>query len=796
MSISPIILEVPDGGKAAGTLEFAVSAPSDRHTLHLRVRRGWVDLLIGTSDGGGELTKAEFSAERLRLQPGVHLVSFTPGAAAIFVTVERNGEGYAALDQMRFVDAGDLELATPYREGEMRSLRSEQQRSVRWFWHYAHPWSALVRYANDSWGFIEWVVNDGPFVPGDYNITMTASARRGVDRTMTASMDWFDPLHVGALLELTHAGQYVEVTATGADEWSEPIRVTGVEDGRKFTVSVSSLGSNTMMLQRSVGTDYDWTDVQSYAAGTSVVDDGFDNSVIYYRIGVPSGGYVSGSPFASLTFAAGETTGAVRLTEYISPTQMYADVVTPLAATTATRAWQEGAWSPLRGYPAAGGLFDGRIWLGGVLNLWGSSTRSLDSFYVGDDDADAISRTLTIGDASPIRWVKGSMRLQIGTDADVADIEPVLVGDPGTLQVRSTALDEPITPTNMNARPQSTKVVFVDTTTYKLRRVGFDVETQSFVTEDLNRLHEEIGLLGGGFIDLAATTTPNTRLWTPRADGQLAVLSLVEADAVVGWSRYTFDGYAVSVTGTAGVRSGEASDDFAYIVTRRELDGVTRRMHERVENDRWVTSERAWHLERAAFYEGEPASVLVGLDHLLGLEVLVWGRPAGLSGGAQYGPFTVGVVNDAGEIGVDLGDDLVDMAIIGQEMRSRYMSGKLPYGAQAGSAVGELKKVSHVLMLFHKTALGSVRVGIGDAADAAGDTGDTAAVFENATMHRPLDLVQDFDTDAATVLFSGELLMAMPETHHLRDPRVLIEFDGAGPAAVLGYVVDMQTNEG
>lgn len=794
MSCPPLTLTVPDGGVASASIAWTNDAPGSRVSLHLKVRRNWVDMLLGASAGDGALTRSTFGATRLRLTPGVHVLSFAPGATWT-LTLERAVEGLAAVEEIYLLDAGDLVLETPWREEELGSLRSEQSRSIRWFWHALHGMRALVRYTNESWGLVEYLSDDGPWLAGDVSVSMAVSAARGMDVVLTAERDYFDPLHVGALWELSHAGQSVSKNVTAGDQWTDPIRVTGVDAARKFSIVVGSTGS-TVTLQRSVGTEYDWGDVSNHAPGTTTLDDEFDNAIMYYRLGVKSGGYVDPAAVA-LSFSSGETTGVLRLTEYTDAKHMKGDVVTPFASIQATRAWQEGAWSPYRGFPAAGALFDGRLWTGAGISVWASTSEDFGSHRLGENDADAISKLLAIGEGAPIVWMKGAMRLQLGTNSDVADIEPMLLGDPGTLQVRSSALDEPMTPTNITARGQAVRLVFADASGWRLRRVMYDLESNQFVTEDLNRLHEEIAYNGGGFVDLAASQRPRTRLWAPRADGQVPVLTLIENDAVVGWSRLVFDGAAQAVTSTPGVFSFEYDQDFTHLVMARDVDGVARRQHERIESERWRTTADAWHLENALRYDGTPASVFTGLDHLLGKEVLIWGRQAHQTGGAQYGPLTVGEVDDG--IGVDLGEvapgvELVS-AIIGQEMRTRYMSGKLPYGASAGTAVGEPKKIDHVTVLFYQTALGGVLVGVGNAEDCDGETGDADQVFENAGMMRVLDLATGFNMDTAAALFTGEIKIPLTETHHYADPRILFEFDGAAPAAIMGYVVNMQTNE-
>lgn len=70
------------------------------------------------------------------------------------------------------------------------------------------------------------------------------------------------------------------------------MKVTGIDDSRKFTVSIANVDpatpwSGTVTLQRSVSEPGAWTDVKTWTGETSeTYDDGLDNNTIYYRIGV------------------------------------------------------------------------------------------------------------------------------------------------------------------------------------------------------------------------------------------------------------------------------------------------------------------------------------------------------------------------------------------------------------------------------------------------------------------------------------------------------------------------------
>lgn len=838
----PLTLDVPEGGEGMATIECAGTV-GDRVTLQVTVSRDWIDLMIGTTVGGSEITQAEFNVIARRLSPGVHFLTFDVLAAAFFITGRRDARGLTAITDMQFVGVvDDLVIPTPYQEDDLRSLRFAQSRDFRWIWFISQMPRVLIRYANDSWGLAVYRSDDGPFVnASDGTVTLEPSARSGADEQLIASRDVFKSGHVGALFQASHIGQLVEREISGEDLWSDPIRVTGsgkTSGGessgfgslpgfggaltglfgsgasyRRFQIRISGTFVGTVTLQRSIGTDYNWEFVDSWTGPhVGPFDDELDNAVIYYRIGIDAGDYSSGTAEVQLIHASGATSGVARVIEVVDAKTARVDIVRPFAKTLPTRVWQEGAWSGERGWPAAGDLFDGRLWLGSILGIFASRPDNFAAMSVGDGlDGDAISRQIAVGDASPVRWLKGAFRLQVGVDAGAANIDAVRVGEAASMQIRSSALDEPLTPTNMAIRELSAKICFVDASECRILRLTFDLDTNTFRPDDLNRLHATIGFDGRGFVDLTFQARPQPRLFAPRADGQLAVLTLAEAEEVVGWSRLVYGaGLAAqtvideledpdedefvsiveSVSATPGVDGTTDSDqDFVHMIVHRQVAGRRVRWHERVARERWRDAAEACFLEAATWFEGEPSRYLYGLDRFFGEQVMVWGD------GAQLGPFDVVALEELddsfvdGEIGIDLGaGNEVERAWIGLPMRTRYMSGKLPYGAQAGTAVGEPKKIDHITLLFKDTALGGVRLGIVDARD--------PDPFAEANLMKIPDVAEGFVTDDAVDLFSGEIVISNAlHSFSYTDPRVVIQIDGCGPAALLGYVVNMTTQE-
>jgi hypothetical protein len=176
-----------------------------------------------------------------------------------------------------------------------------------------------------------------------------------------------------------------------------------------------------------------------------ITPDGFDNQDVWYRVGVKTGEYTSGSDTLTLTYANGVITGVARITKFTSSTVVSAEVIEDFGQTTASDLWTEGAWSDFRGYPTAVAFYDGRLTWQGRDKFWASVSDDFESFdpeTVGDSGP--ISRSIGGSQVDRVEWSIALQRLILG-------------GQGAEHSVRTSSLDEPITPTNFGIKSASTK---------------------------------------------------------------------------------------------------------------------------------------------------------------------------------------------------------------------------------------------------------------------------------------------------------------------------------------------------
>ena len=172
----------------------------------------------------------------------------------------------------------------------------------------------------------------------------------GATDTLVSTGEIFDdPDHVGALFKLVHPRLLKEISLSGAGT-TKAIEVKG-------TARYVSTGrwSGTWHVQRNQNSS-GWEDYRTYKGLT----DGARNDSlaftekednVFYRINAEAG--ISTDFGATLTVNNPIQEGIVEITAVTDENNATVEIIKLPASTVATRRWAEGAWSPLRGYPAS-----------------------------------------------------------------------------------------------------------------------------------------------------------------------------------------------------------------------------------------------------------------------------------------------------------------------------------------------------------------------------------------------------------------------------------------------------------
>ncbi len=642
------------------------------HALRIVIERGPVVLLVGSTSGGDEYISQTSLAE------GAHSLAFTP-TGDFYIQFQSPLERITLVDSCNVEAAGDMELPTPWVEADLGLVRADQSGDVMYVACEGYQQRQIERRGTRSWSVVLYLADDGPFrVENVGPITLTASGISG-NITLTASGRLFTSTLVGAIFSITSVGQTVTRSITAQNTFTDEIRITGVDSSRIFTIIISGLTGtlSEVTLQRSLDEPGNWEDVPTLAwtaDTTQTYDDGLDNQIVYYRIGVKTGDYVAGTIVASLQIGTGSITGVVRITAYSSPTSVSAEVLDSLGGTTATDIWAEGTWSDYRGWPSAVSLYEGRLWWVGKDKAIGSISDAFTSFNPEfEGDAGPIQRSIGSGPVDQFNWALPLQRLILG-------------GQGAEFSCRSTSFDEPLTPSNFNLKRASSQgsapvqAVAVDSRGMYVQRGGtrvfelaFDGETYDYSSSDLTAIVPDIG--EPRIVRMAVQRQPDTRIHCVRSDGTAAVLVYDKVENVTCWIEIESDGASGEIEdvmvlpGNAGV-----NEDQVYYTVKRTIDGVTKRYRERwaMENECWGDEALCKLADSFVVYEGAATFTITGLDHLEGEQVVVWADGADI--GTDTDDSLIYTVS-GGQITLTGG--AVESAVIGLYYRARFRSAKL-----------------------------------------------------------------------------------------------------------------------
>lgn len=735
------------------------------HAVRIEVQRGPLVLRIGSADNADDIVAQQ------TLGAGTHSLAFTPEVGTIYVQLKGIVDRDVILTKFDIEPSGEMVIDTPYVQDDLGLIRFQQSADVIYMACAGYAPYKIVRRGKTSWSFVQYQPEDGPFRNiNTSSVTLTPSALTG-NITLTASQNFFKQGHVGALFRLTSLGQTFEASLNGEDQFTEAIRVTGVEDDRKFNISVTGTWSGTVTLQRSVGEPGAWTDVETYTGNTSkTFDDGFDNQIIYYRLGIGAGDYTSGTAQVSLTYSGGTQIGLVRITEYSNETSVEAEVLTQLGTTNATSDWEEGQFSEFRGYPSAVELHEGRVTFGGKGDLNLSASDAYESFDSNiEGDSAPISRSLGKGPVDNINWLVSLGKLIIGTDGA------------GWI-MKSSNFEEPLTRTNNGLRERATigtariaaaklddRAIFAEKSLQKIYQMSQPENDSSYGEYQAYPLSELVPRLKkAGIKRIVTQRQPDTRIHCILNDGTVAMLISQPTENVMCWVLIETDGAVEDAYVLPGIE-----EDQVYYTVKRTINGTDKRYIEK-----WAleTECEGGTLNKQAdsfiIYDGAETDSITGLDHLEGEEVVIWGD------GKDLGKYTI----SGGQI-LNISEP-VSQAVIGLYYEAKFKSTKLAYASQKTTALTSIKQLKQIGLILYKTHHLGLKVGrsFDYPEDGYPDLYDLPQEIngpvEKHTVHEDLDLRKEF--------FGGDWSS---------DERLCLYAQAPRPCTCLAAVIDIQTSE-
>lgn len=484
-------------------------------------------------------------------------------------------------------------IVAPYLTAELFDIRFAQSADVMFLVHQNHPPQKLTRADHDDWTLAAVVFELGPMQ--DDNTTATTFTSNGLSSSVTITASAVTGINGGAGFQTTDVGRLIKMLDGAA-------KITSRNSTTEVVATVQTNAElRAELLPTYVAGTISFKEGDPSSTGTEHNDRIIDTAKKFVDEGFKIGQKitVSGSANNNGTYLIVEITDDTIL---ISPSDDLVDEAassgnTITGSIEATDEWALGAFSETTGFPATICFYEERLVLGGTTEqpqtLFFSESGGFEQFQDGPDDADAMRYTIAAQTVDQIRFLMPGRVLIVGTSG-------------GEFAASSSASGEPITPTNIQVKRQTTygsakvtpiqsgnAVLFLQRARRKIRELVFNFDVDGFIAPDMTILAEHI--TEGGVVDMTLQQEPDNVIWAARGDGVLLGLTHRREEQVVAWHLHKLGGTFTGVVGSAVSQTydhaivesvatipGDLSEDELYLVVRRTVNGIEKRFVERL----------------------------------------------------------------------------------------------------------------------------------------------------------------------------------------------------------------------
>jgi hypothetical protein len=525
-----------------------------------------------------------------------------------------------------------FELVTPYTEAQLSRLGFTQSADVMTITHPDHDPRDLNRLADDNWTLT--VI--------DYSSTVDAPTFPTASSAAITNITQANPAVVSSALSVT-TGQTVAITGV--------VGMVEVND-RIFTVNVLTPGVSFEL----VGEDS--TGHTAYTSGGTVtrqnsiqtVGDGFgdfDKFYAYVVTAVDDAGIESlASTEVNITSKSLSQTGGIRIAWNAVAGVAYYRVYKDPSNNTAVYGWigdsnntsfddyniapivsdappeDRQSFTGVDNKPATVNYYQQRQVFANTNNepqaVYTTQVNNSQSLRTSDParDDDAVTFTIAAQQVNEIRHI--------------ISLDSMILLTSGGEWIVSEGQDRVLTPSTVGVRIQSyngsswVKPVIINSTALylqekgaRVRDLGYEFSSDKYTGNDLSIMSEHL-FEDYSIIEMAYADEPYGILWCVRSDGQLLGLTYQREHQVWGWHHHVTDGEFESVATIS-----EDGRDALYTIVKRTINGQTKRFVERLEKRESKIAEDAFYVDSGLSYDGSPATVISGLDHLEGEDVAV-----------------------------------------------------------------------------------------------------------------------------------------------------------------------------
>lgn len=272
-------------------------------------------------------------------------------------------------------------------------------------------------------------------------------------------------------------------------------------------------------------------------------------------------------------------------------------------------------------YPSSIAFFEQRLWFAYKQTVWASKSGDFYNMTTGLNADHAMIYTIGATQVNKIQWLASGKILVVGTAG-------------GEYKVSASSLDEAITPANIRIAKQSNigshyiepvpiadVVLYLQRSKRKIREFTYNSLEDSFTSPDMTVLARH--LFDSDVLTMSYQQEPYSILWCVMSDGKMLAFTYQRIEGITAWSQHTTDGLFES----AACIYGSNGNNELWVVVNRTIEGVEKRYIELLEepytgND-IHNDTNCFFVDSGLTYNGPPATLMSGLDHLEGESVSI-----------------------------------------------------------------------------------------------------------------------------------------------------------------------------
>ncbi len=452
---------------------------------------------------------------------------------------------------------------------------------------------------------------------GGENAGVSTEVQTG-NYVLESNAAYFTPEHVGGLFSLTHqVDAQFQSGSLGYESTSNTVSCGG-----GWTLRTSGTWTGQLVIEMSRDLGGTW---QTYKILTRA--DGEDNFYLVGNTDEPEHMYqvrvrsvqITGEAGYELTSEAFSQRGIVKVTGYVSSTQLITSCEQAFGAQDWTFRWAAGSFSPAAGYPSCVFFYRDRLGLAATLSepqtLWFSKSGNFTDFGRARDtllDTDALSICLAGQQLNAIQAVVVSNRLLIFTTGSewTLTCNGSFTLDHVQLEQQSQRGAYATLPVMIGGR-----ALFVQARGSVLRDFYYDYSQAAYIGDDLTWQAKHL-FAGRKVVEMAYQQEPDSVLWCRLDDGSIRSLTYMPEQGLLAWTHHTTQGTACSICSIAQ----EGKDQIWWVVLRKGKY-LIERFCSRAEP---TADLPGCFLDASVSYTfSQPQQELTGLTHLEGQEVVI-----------------------------------------------------------------------------------------------------------------------------------------------------------------------------